>query len=322
MKRLTVVLAVALASFGCAATSPKPASREVLVAANRNGGSVSLFDVATWQKLATIPVGDQPHEVAISSDGRLAFISNYDKSQGKTISIIDVAAQKEVRRIDTGELVGPHGMHVAGNRLFFTAEKSGSVAWYDLAASKIGWSGKTGAEISHMLAVSPDQKTIYTANIKPGTLSVIPLSGGKPGIVEAVPGAEGIAISPDGREVWIGSRAEGGIAIFDTALGKLVAKISEGEPAYRLAFSADGARVYVPRGTQVVEYDAKKRSELRRIDMPGFVLSVLPSPDGRRLYSAVVEPELIVGIDLESGKVIGSAPAGPVSDGIGLARID
>jgi hypothetical protein len=46
--------------------------------ANRTGGSISLFDLATGVEMARVPIGPAiPHEVAVGPDGRLALTGEY-----------------------------------------------------------------------------------------------------------------------------------------------------------------------------------------------------------------------------------------------------
>ncbi len=59
-----------------------------------------FVDPASGKIAATVPTGQGPHEVEVSSDGRLAFVSNYGDrtSGGNTLSVIDIAARKELKR--------------------------------------------------------------------------------------------------------------------------------------------------------------------------------------------------------------------------------
>ena len=41
-----------------------------------------------------VPVGDDPHEVIASADGRTAYISNYGCGAFHTLTVIDLVAQK------------------------------------------------------------------------------------------------------------------------------------------------------------------------------------------------------------------------------------
>src|SRR5688500_1844100 len=76
----------------------------LLVIANQQGASATVLDAATLNTVATVPVGQGPHEVAISTDGRWAVVTNYGLQgvPGNTLSVIDLAAETPavVRTLD------------------------------------------------------------------------------------------------------------------------------------------------------------------------------------------------------------------------------
>src|SRR5215207_1445043 len=82
-----------------------------LVVANQQGASATIVDAQTLATIATVPVGVGPHEVAVSTDGRWAVVTNYGDQtvQGNTLSVIDLAAETPsvVRTIDLGEYRRP-----------------------------------------------------------------------------------------------------------------------------------------------------------------------------------------------------------------------
>ena len=66
-----------------------PHDRELIIATVKENASLSVFDAATGERIAAIPVGEKdvakPHEIALSKDGRRAFVSVYgDKGYGRT----------------------------------------------------------------------------------------------------------------------------------------------------------------------------------------------------------------------------------------------
>src|SRR5205085_8774767 len=125
--------------------------------------------------LGKVPVGDGPHELITSTDGKYAFASNYGSgpAPGHTISMIDIAAQKELRRIDVSPLSRPHGLAFAGGKLYFTAEADKKIARYDPAADKIEWQFETGQATTHMVLPTKDGRTLFTSNIGGDSVSAI-----------------------------------------------------------------------------------------------------------------------------------------------------
>ena len=52
--------------------------------------------------LARIPVGNDPHEVIASTDGKTAYVSNYGFGAYNTLAVIDLAGKKALPAIDLG----------------------------------------------------------------------------------------------------------------------------------------------------------------------------------------------------------------------------
>jgi YVTN family beta-propeller protein len=294
-------------------------SADTLLVANRGGSTITLVDATTMKSLGTVTVGNDPHEIAVSPDGARAYVSNYGKRQGTTISVVDIATRTKVRDISIAPLKGPHGITFNSGRVWFTADGSQEVGRIDPVAGVVDWSAKTTQTGGHMLVVKSDGATVATANIDSHSTSILNVTDGTVKVVEAAPQVEGIALSPNERELWLGSRSFGGIAIIDLETQTRVAQVDQGMPAYRLVFSPDGRFVVAPRGPQIVVYDAAARKQVRTIDVEGFPLSVLFSRDGALLYVAVAEPHRVHKIDFASGHTLASADVDPVPDGLALA---
>jgi DNA-binding beta-propeller fold protein YncE len=75
-----------------------------LVASNKRGQSVSVFDVASGKELARIPTRAKVvHGVAVSSDSRFAFVS--EEAIGKTpgiVEVIDLTALESAGSVEVG----------------------------------------------------------------------------------------------------------------------------------------------------------------------------------------------------------------------------
>src|SRR5580658_11270408 len=103
--RLPLLIAVCLVTV-TAAQIPSP----VLLVLNKEG-TLAIVNPANKQIVATVRVGDTPHEAAASTDGKLAFVSNYGGSTpGNSLSVVAVASKKQIERVDLGPLRRPHGV--------------------------------------------------------------------------------------------------------------------------------------------------------------------------------------------------------------------
>src|SRR5262249_41859653 len=151
------------------------------------------------------------HEVAASDDGRLAFVANYGTQQapGRSISIVDIAAGKELRRVDLGALRRPHGLAVVDGKVYFTAEVNRALGRLDPAAEPADTLDRIiglGQDVTHMVVASPDGDRLFTANIGSDSITAIDRRTGRLTSVGVTKQPEGLGASPDGREVWAGSR--------------------------------------------------------------------------------------------------------------------
>lgn len=246
----TLTVLFATLSLGAAAQAPDG----TLLVANRDGGSVSFFDVTTATELARLPVGPRiPHEIAISPDGRVALTSEYgtDDAPGRTLLVINVASATYVGEIDLGPGSRPHSFDFlpGGRRAVATLEGSSEIALVDVVARNVVRVLPTGGEDSHMVRAGPDGERAYvTSRGGAGTLSVIDLSGGsEPVVIETGAGAEGLALGPGGDEVWVVNRGDESISIVDTGALEVVDAV-ETPPNPRRAEISEAGRVLVPSG--------------------------------------------------------------------------
>jgi YVTN family beta-propeller protein len=298
-----------------------PLYADTLLVANRGDSRITLIDPATMTLLTTINVGNDPHEIAVSNDGRRAYVTNYGNSFGTTLSVIDLAARTKIRDVSIAPLTGPHGIVQRNGKVWFTAERSSAVGRYDPDTDRVDWVGRVNPAAAHMLAVNAWGTTVYTANISHGTASIIDVQGAETQArktLAAVGEVEGIALSPDETEVWVGSRATGGIAIISLQSETVVHRIP-GVFAYRLTFTHDGRYVLVPRGSMVVVYDRATREELRQIPVGGTAFSVIVAPGNRIAYVAMNNPSRVIKLELATGAILGQTAVAPVPDGLALA---
>jgi YVTN family beta-propeller protein len=303
-------------------------AKPVLVALNKADNSMAIIDPKEMKVVAKVATGDGPHEVVLSADGKTAFVANYGAQQpGSTISVIDLATAKEIRKVDLTPLMRPHGLHMIGGKLYFTAEVNKMIARYDPASNKIDWMMGTGQAGSHMVVGSADQRKFYTANI--GSDSVTAIEWMNPNNPQAWRTThvaigkqpEAIDLSPDGKEVWAGLNAEGAIDVVDTATNKFKEKIAIGGRPYRVRFTPDGKLVVnsMIASKELLIIDAATKKEIKRIKLESVPLGIVFSADSKMAFVSVVEPDAVLKIDLVSGQVLGRVDTGKGPDGVAVA---
>ncbi|MBI1745972.1 MAG: YncE family protein [Acidobacteria bacterium] len=316
--------ALGLLSLALTLTMAAPVSRSALLVLNKADNQMAIIDPATRQIIARLPTGESPHEVTVSADGRLAFISNFGAGAkpGHTLTVIDIELQKVVRTVELGALLRPHGIVERGGKVYFTVEGSRAVARYDPQADRVDWVMGTGQSGTHMLVVTPDQKKLYTTNMGSDTVTIMELSAaagpGKISHINVGKGPEAIDLSADGRELWVAHRGDGELSIIDTTTDRVKETIKVGRFPIRVKFAADGRRVLVSDAQtgELAIFDAASRKEIKRLPVGTSPVGILIAPDGRRAFIAATESDKVSVIDLESLTVVGTIAPGRGPDGM------
>jgi YVTN family beta-propeller protein len=335
LKCAAIVALTAAASLGStlqqttssADTATQTASASALLVLNKTENTLAIIDPASLKVLGRVPTGVGPHEVITSADGRLAYVANYGTQQtlGNSLSIIDIAARKEIKRVELGPLFRPHGIVESGGKIYFTTEVNRAIARYDPASARVDWVMGTGQTATHMLAITPDGKRAYTANIGSDTVTAIELNAppGPKMIAHIAVGKnpEAIDISPDGRELWVGQNGDGSISILDTATNQIKETIKVGEVPIRVKFTPDGRRVLVSdaKANQLIVMDAATRKEIKRMSIEGIPVGILIQPDGRRAFVAAMAGNRVAVVDLEKLALSGTIEPGQGPDGMAWA---
>ena len=174
---LVLLFVLMFANMACRAQSAK----QYVLALSKRDHTLALVDPSSLTVVGKVPVGDDPHEVIASSDGKTAYVSIYGGGSLHTINVIDLTTQKRLPDIDTKPLFGPHGLTFVHDKLWFTVEGSKAVASYDPATGKIDWAMGTGQDRTHMIYVTNNAEKIYTTNVASGTVSILENSLAPPG---------------------------------------------------------------------------------------------------------------------------------------------
>lgn len=314
---------------GCSdhlAAEAETMSRTLLVG-NKGEDSLSFIDLDKGIEIARRDTGHQPHEIAISPDGKLAAVVSYG---GDTIDIFDIAAKERIETVSLAPSQRPHGiLWLDDGRIIATTEGSDSVTIVSQPTGKAQqraiWNIATGQQGSHMLVVTPDKSRAFVSNMQSGTVSVLDLVAmTKIADLPAGTEPEGLAITPDGASVWAADRRGDQLRVFDTLSLEELAVIETGKFPIRVAISPDGATAITSNlGDGALGlFDVATRKPTGTIKISGTAesqqVTILFSPDGKKLYVAETGPDTIAEVDLAAGEVVRRFKAGTDGDGLGI----
>jgi len=323
-KRIALTLALgASLTIAPDAGFAQTACTTYVVTANQAGASVSIIDGEASEVVRTLPTEVGPHEAAVSSDGRWVVVSNYGNQQvrGGSLLAIDGRSLEIADTISLGEYRRPHGMaFLPGDSLLaVTVEQDSAVLIVRFPSGEIKSALPTGQWVSHMLAVHPDGRRIYTANITDATVSEIDAASGELVRTAKVgPMSEAIGITPDGGELWVGSNTEHTITVLDTDDLTTIATLQAPGFPYRITFTPDGSTAVVPQpeASVVRLFDVATHSRIGSIPVTGEPTGITISRDGEVAYVSRNGANSVAVLSLVDQSLLRTLPAGAAPDGI------
>jgi YVTN family beta-propeller protein len=323
---------------------PCQLAAETLIVANKAEATASLIDLDTGAVRATLPTGDGPHEVAVAPDGRLAVVTNYGRrdSAGNSLTLIDVPGARVVKAINLGDYSMPHGVEwLDDERVAVTVEANRALIVVHVPTGDIVQVLETDQDISHMVALDPEGRRAFTANIGSGSITVLDLASGKR--VRNIPtgdGAEGLAVAPGTRQIWVTNRGADTVTVLDGETFEVVREIeSTGFPIRATATPAGHVLVTRARAGDLVIYDAGTFETVRTIAFEigtmdveerlfgdrfgdsSVPIGVIADPAAERAFVAHANADVITEIDLASGEILRILRAGREPDGMGYSSL-
>lgn len=244
----TAILTLLLAPGPVRAASKKLTGTVVVV--NQKSDSITLVDLATREAYRHVKVVAAPHEAAVSPDGRTVVVTNYARpgEPQRWLSVIALPSGETLRTIDLSPYRKPHDVRwVDAERVVCTAEADSALLVVRVGSGEVERVIHTGNALSHMLALSSDRRRIYCSNMTAGSVSAFDFATGeKLADIPTGKECEGVGVSPDGRWVVAGNRAEDTISIIDAESLEVVARVASPGFPYRVQFTPDGRHALVP----------------------------------------------------------------------------
>jgi YVTN family beta-propeller protein len=306
-----------------------------LLVAEKGQQSLAIVDPVSGKVLASIAEGGVTgHEVIASPDGRLAFVPIYGNSgvgkpgtDGRTLTVIDIASQKVVNSIDFGHGVRPHCPLIGpkDGLLYVTTELNQTVTLIDPKTLKIVGYIPTGQPESHMLTLSHDGKRGYTANVGPGTVSVLDIPGRK--VLKIIPisaNTQRIGISPDDHWVFTADQTKPQLAVIDTTTNSVGKRIPLEGIAYGTAPTPDGRFLLVtlPDQNKIAVVDLKTMQVVRSVAVGLYPQEIVVRPDGKAAYVSCETSNQVAEINLDNWTLTRLIATGKATDGLAWAQVN
>ncbi|MFN7925883.1 MAG: beta-propeller fold lactonase family protein [Bryobacteraceae bacterium] len=269
---------------------------------------------------ATVPVGQHPHEMVLSRDGKFAYITDNGtmriENQGKggnTVSVVDLAARKRVDTISTGKYRRPHGISLDPRRnyLAVTAESPDQLVIIDAERRKVIRTFAPRGATSHMVSFGPvvasgGAEYAFVSNSGAAYVSVVQLTTGAIKVIPTGDRPEGSLLSPNGKELYVANREANTITVIDTERQAAISEIRTGKGPVRMAVTPDGKTlVYALMHEHAIGFaNLESRRETARLMVNGDPISMSMSPDGKLAFASAEEKDTVFVISVPERKLV------------------
>ena len=205
-----------------------------IVVSNEDTDEASLVDLESGEIFRTVPVGAEPEGVRINPDGTLAYVTG---ETDHDVTVLDTSTGDEITRITVGHRPRDLVFTPDGTYAYVSAEISGDVSEIVVAENRVSRTiALPEGSRSMGVALSPDAGTLYVANGRSKTVSVIDLASGEvTANVEVGERPWGLALSFDGSRLYTANGPSNDVTVLDTATLEIVTRIEVGAGPWGLA---------------------------------------------------------------------------------------
>lgn len=317
LHRLLIVMAIILAGLGISTG----VGASILAVANWENDSVMFLDTDTWQRLGAASTGDGPRELALSPDRSRLYVSNFGgdlQPAGNSITVIDTSTMTEIKRISLAPYRRPNGLALTedGRWLYVAVQADDLVLEIDLEFEAVIRVFPGGLR-PYQVLLSSDETILYVSDRAGSVTAFDRESGTTIATIDssADRGAEAMALSPDGRQLWVTQTESNWIWIIDTQTHTIEDRIrTQGNPA-GMVFTDDGSTVLVTfvTGNRVSAYDVNTRQVMWSVSTGNWFSNLFSGSypcrvtldaSGSLAYVTNSRRDTLVVIDLELRRVV------------------
>jgi YVTN family beta-propeller protein len=293
-----------------------------IVVALSGRDSIVALHGETLERIFTVPTGPGPHEIAVTRDGRRAFVAN---TRGASISTIDLQRRSPGPMFSLGAGADPHDVELDadGRTLWVTVAGQRALFELDTETGEIRRRWGLPADGGWMVDAGPADGPVVVAHLEGGGVSVVDRAARRVEFLPLAPGEIEAVLSPDGTTLWSSNLNTDTVTISAVATRTRSMSVhSGGRSPGRVLLTPDGRTAAVANGgtSDIVLVDRADPRARTVIPLPQAPKVLAVSADGRRLYVSHPEPGGVSLIDLVTRKVVRTIAMSGTPDGVAVVR--
>ena len=285
--------------------------------------TVSAVDTETRKVVATIPVANGPHGMAITADGRTVYVSGDGSS---SVSVIDTASDTVAKTIEVGK--APNGVTLTpdGKQLLVTIYGDNKIVFVDTATLTI--TGEAAVAKPHTVSLAPGGKLAYITSQEPGKFGLAVLDLATKSVTRTIP----LEKTPrdgefgDGNMFYFTQAGVAAVQVLDPAADKVVGEIPTGVSPHAIYISGGSGYIVVQGPGELAQFDPQTNKVTRSITVGKQPHWATVSDDGKTAFVTNEGSNDLTMINLADGKTttvaVGKAPRKVVVQSAGTKRAE
>ncbi|MFG2639248.1 SMP-30/gluconolactonase/LRE family protein [Streptomyces sp. NPDC048362] len=206
-------------------------------------GSIQVIDTTTLTVTATFSGIHNPAGIALSHNGRRAYVTD---QSGNSVRVIDTSDGSIINTITLGDAdVQPTGIVLSsdGRRAYVAENAAGAVAVIDTNADKVVGNAirLPGFGMPYGLALTPDNKHLYVTEASSDEVAVVDTATAtaKPNTITVGRNPTSVAITPDGESAYVTSASDDskGVSVINTHTDTVSASLNTGSSPFGIAIT-------------------------------------------------------------------------------------
>lgn len=226
----------------CLSSAAYCGSTDLTLVTNSGSNDVSLLSLPDLARVGTISVGQDPRGIAVSPDGRRAYVAN---AASGTVSVLDIFGTVQLTTIPVPQGPTELALNGDGSRLYVACWGASVLAVVDTTLNSVM------AQIPvptnpEGVALSPDGSKVYVAASGSGKVYIINTASNQT-IGSIATGLQpfGIVIAPSGKKAWVSDYGSNSVFILDLTQNAVSKGVAVGTVPFGVALTPDAKQVYV-----------------------------------------------------------------------------
>ncbi|MBI3607131.1 MAG: beta-propeller fold lactonase family protein [Nitrospirae bacterium] len=303
-----------------------PSSIQRVYVVNQDSNSVSVIDATNLKVIAGVPTGSNPRSVNVDPQGRYFYVTVlFTRDSDDLVQVFDVRTNALLTSVIVGHQPADVVPDPAGTRLYVSSEFANTLSIISVPEFKVIETLKLKGKGPHGQVMTPDGKTVLTANGRSGDVSMVDVVHKNVDLIQLPRGAQPVAlgVSRDGAFGYVTDAGLNQVHKIDVVNKAVVASLTIGKRPMQALVHPTHPFLYIP----CLESDA-----VYKVDLDAWkvekVIAVGKGPhgiaytaDGRYAYVTLTgeRPEGRVAVlDTETDRVQTTIPAGDSPKGIAV----